>query len=97
MISSYHISVSYKLIVKLTTIFLLSLYQRNAFTQHYPTLQYTTKDGLGQLQILSTLEDSRGYIWVGHKGGLSKFDGQNFENFNHTQGMTRNFVNDLVQ
>lgn len=49
--------------------------------QHYPILHYTPKDGLSQLQVMSTFRDSRGYLWIGTKYGLSKFDGERFERF----------------
>jgi hypothetical protein len=31
--------------------------------------QYTLADGLPQMQVMSMFSDSRGYIWLGTKGG----------------------------
>lgn len=39
------------------------------------------------MQVVGTLEDSRGYIWAATKGGLSKFNGERFENFNRDDGL----------
>ena len=55
-----------------------------AFTagaQQYPSRMYTLRDGLPQMQVMATLADSRGYIWVGTKNGLAKFDGEQFETY----------------
>lgn len=67
------------------------------FSQSYPTKQYTTREGLIQMQVVSTIEDSRGYIWAGTKGGLSKFDGEHFENFTKADGMLANVAYHLFE
>ena len=61
--------------------FLLGLMSVSAWGQHYPTRTYTLRDGLPQMQVMSALADSRGYLWIGTKGGLAKFDGERFETF----------------
>lgn len=40
--------------------------------------RYSTKDGLSQHSILSIAEDSLGYIWVGTRNGVNRFDGYSF-------------------
>lgn len=60
--------------------FLFFLFQTTN-AQHYPTRTYTLRDGLPQMQATCALADSRGYLWVGTKGGLAKFDGERFETF----------------
>jgi len=42
---------------------------------------YTTYDGLAQSQVNCMMQDSKGYIWIGTKGGLSRWDGEKFINF----------------
>lgn len=52
-----------------------------AHAQKYPILHYTTREGLSQMQVMSTFRDSRGYLWVGTKYGFCKFNGESFEKF----------------
>ncbi len=50
----------------------------NAAGQRFalPYTHYTIRDGLAQQQVRAFLEDSRGYIWIGTNGGLTRFDGR---------------------
>jgi len=43
--------------------------------------QYTMKDGLPQMQIDGLCKDHKGNLWIATRGGISRFDGVNFENF----------------
>lgn len=43
--------------------------------------QYTLHDGLSQMQVTCLFQDTRGYIWVGTKGGLNCFNGEKFVNY----------------
>jgi hypothetical protein len=59
---------------------------------HPPYRQYTMRDGLPQMQIWSMFQDSRGYMWIGTKGGLSRFNGEKFTNFNEKDGLADNLI-----
>lgn len=37
------------------------------------------------LEVYDLLKDSKGYIWLAHDLGLSRYDGRNFVNFSHPQ------------
>lgn len=65
--------------------------------QELPYAQYTTRDGLAQMQCMAVLKDSRGYVWIGTKNGLSKFDGEHFENFTQHDGLLKNYIQSLVE
>jgi hypothetical protein len=54
-----------------------------------PAINYTTHDGLPQIQVQKLFQDSRGYIWVGTKGGLARFNGESFDNYLTNQYITR--------
>lgn len=43
---------------------------------------WTVEDGLPQHSVLSILQDRTGYIWLGTRAGLARFDGVTFRVFN---------------
>jgi len=50
-------------------------------------------DGVAQSQVYSLLQDSRGYLWMGTRGGgLTRFDGTNFKTFTQKDGLSNNYV-----
>ena len=53
--------------------------------QHLPFINYNTHNGLPQIQVQRLCQDSKGYIWVGTKGGLAKFNGSIFQHFLHNE------------
>ncbi len=56
-----------------------------AGAQHLPFINYNTHNGLPQIQVQRLYQDSKGYIWVGTKGGLAKFNGSTFQHFLHNE------------
>lgn len=45
-----------------------------------------------QSQIDALFQDSRGYLWIGTHGGLSRFDGKNFKNWNRDNGLPDDYT-----
>ncbi|HQI69563.1 MAG TPA: histidine kinase [Bacteroidales bacterium] len=68
-----------------------------AFAQHYSYRHYTVQDGLAQNQVTVLYLDRQGFVWVGTKGGASRFDGVNFKNFTMDDGLSDNFVLGFVE
>ncbi len=60
---------------------------------HPPYHQYTLRDGLPQMQVMSIFQDSRGYIWTGTKGGVGFFDGEKFTSFKKKDGLANEYIN----
>ena len=60
---------------------------QSTFIQHF-----TTKDGLPSNNCYSIFQDSDQFIWVATDAGVSRFDGQRFENFTIDDGMPDNQV-----
>lgn len=65
--------------------------------QQYNFISYSIKDGLAQSQVRSLLQDSKGYIWVGTLGGLSRFDGIEFTNYSTDNGLPGNQINAIFE
>ena len=58
----------------------------NASSAQYYNLTFknhSSYNGLSQGEIEAVFEDSRGFIWVGSRFGLTRYDGKEFRNFYH--------------
>lgn len=53
-----------------------------------PYMLYTIRDGLASQQVRAFTEDSRGYVWIGTNGGLSRFDGHSIESYPVGEGFS---------
>lgn len=69
----------------------------SCFAQVYPIVKYTTREGLVQNQVLCLLKDSRGFVWCGTQGGLSRFNGETFENFTEKDGLLGSVITDIQE
>jgi len=49
------------------------------------------------IQISCTFQDSKGYLWSGGYGGLSRFDGKEFLNYNPKNGLLGHNVNAISE
>ncbi len=50
------------------------------------THNYTTREGLPSNTVYHIAQDKAGYLWFATDGGVSRFDGRNFKNFNIQNG-----------
>lgn len=73
------------------------------YTQR-PRIQFEhlgTDKGLSQSNVLSILQDSRGFMWFGTNDGLNKYDGYKFTIYRNERrdhkSLTANFIKDLAQ
>ena len=79
-------------------IFCLSISQFDAFGQHFNFQPLSVQDGLAQSQVYALLEDSRGYIWMGTRGGgISRYDGQNFVTLTTSDGLIDNYIQSIYE
>lgn len=67
--------------------FKLPAYAQTTYLQHF-----NTKNGLPSNNCYYTLQDSKGYIWIGSDAGVSRFDGKLFENFSIDDGLPDNQI-----
>jgi ligand-binding sensor domain-containing protein len=57
---------------------IVSIAAGSAQAQQLSMRQFNVADGLAHDQVMSLLQDSRGYLWAGTFEGLSRFDGARF-------------------
>lgn len=48
----------------------------------FVTKTYTAQDGLPHSYVYAILQDSKGYLWIGTRYGLGRFDGLDFSSIN---------------
>ncbi len=50
---------------------------------NYKTEYLTPADGLPQTFVYCTYQDSRGFLWIGTRNGLARYDGYEFRTYQH--------------
>ena len=76
---NYHIStVFYKM---LCICFLLPCYF-TSYSQKFILEEFGSKQGIASAEIYTLFQDEGGYLWMGTRLGVSKFDGLRFTNYN---------------
>ena len=77
-------------------LFLLTVILASALSsQTYNFDNYTVKNGLSQSTVYSMVQDREGYLWIGNKSGISRFDGIGFENYSTKDGIAGNGVRSI--
>ena len=71
------------------------LFTRFLNAQSYTFTNYSIPEGLAQTQVKVIAEDQDGYLWVGTRGGLSRFNGSAFTNFSSEDGLLNNNITAL--
>lgn len=66
--------------------------------QQHSLIQYSVTEGLAQSEAAHIYQDSLGFLWIATiGGGVSKFDGVEFENYNENNGIGGNIVKDITE
>jgi ligand-binding sensor domain-containing protein/two-component sensor histidine kinase len=66
--------------------------------QQFNFKNYSVEDGLAQSQVFSMIEDHRGNLWMGTRGGgISCFDGLKFKTYTTKDGLSNNYIYCLFQ
>jgi signal transduction histidine kinase len=69
----------------------------NCFSQQYPFVHYTPREGLVNNRCRFIYQDSKGKLYIATYGGLSVYDGSRFTNYSTSNGLADNLVNDVVE
>ena len=56
----------------------------------------TMRDGLSQSTVMSILQDSQGYLWLGTESGLNRYDGYSVHEYRRARGNEQGLANDYV-
>jgi len=77
---------------KLIPCLILLLFVSGLSAQKASFRKYSVLDGLPQSQVWNIKQDSRGFIWISTRNGLSRFDGIEFVNYFRANGLPDNKV-----
>ncbi len=82
---------------KILTFFILFLSLSTLQSQHKKPLTFhQIKNGMSQSTSTILFEDSFGFIWIGTRNGLNRYDGKDFEIFNKSldgkTGLTHDYI-----
>ena len=83
--------------LKVSCLMLLLTCPLQVSAQNYPLREYTVLEGLPQTQARSLFQDSRGFLWVITRNGISRFDGIEFKNFFRKDGLPSNNVTQIFE
>jgi len=67
------------------------------FSQSYNFKNYSAEQGLPFVQVYTIFQDSKGNLWSGGYGGLSKFDGKTFTNYSPKNGLANHWVTSIAE
>lgn len=64
----------------------------------FSNIQYLSADeGLSQREVTCILQDKQGFIWIGTRGGLNRYDGYSFKIFQNEIGNTNSLNNNSIE
>lgn len=75
----------------------LSLLINFSYAQSYYFRNYSVEDGLPFVNVSTIFQDSKGNLWTGGYGGLSKFDGISFTNYSPKEGLLNHNVTCITE
>ncbi len=65
--------------------------------QNYYFDNYGVTDGLAQSTVFAVIQDRNHNLWIGTRGGVSRFDGITFDNYTTEDGLALNGVRTLYE
>lgn len=65
--------------------------------QQVSFIKYSVYDGMVANPVRCIYQDSKGFLWIGTFDGLSRYDGYKFTNYTTANGLSHNFINDIIE
>src|SRR6267378_7320520 len=65
--------------------------------EQLPVKTYTIADGLAHDSVNCIYQDSHGFMWFCTSGGLSRFNGYVFTNYDTNQGLPNNYISNVLE
>ena len=59
--------------------------------------RFTIDNGLSQNTVYDVFQDSRGYLWMGTQGGLDRFNGYEFKQYEHESSDTTSIIDGWIR
>lgn len=64
----------------------------------FSNIQYlNSESGLSQSEVTSILQDRQGFLWIGTRGGLNRYDGHTFKVFQNEIGNANSLINNSIE
>lgn len=64
----------------------------------FSNIQYlNSDDGLSQSEVTCMLQDRQGFLWIGTRGGLNRYDGHSFKVFQNEIGNANSLINNSIE
>lgn len=71
------------------------------YTQEYYLKHYQVDQGLSHNSVITSFQDSNGFLWFGTKNGLNRFDGYSFKLYHNdpldTTSIGSNYIQAIIQ
>lgn len=84
----------------LTFLFLVLIWHQSGYSQissdQYSFNYYSTAQGLSNNSVTCTWQDNMGYLWIGTKDGLNRFDGRTFKVYRNVVGDNSSISNNYI-
>ncbi len=58
---------------------------------------YDQSQGLSQHSVAAIAQDAKGFLWIGTRHGINRYDGKEFKNYDHSLGTIQTISNSTIQ
>lgn len=80
----------------LVCFFITIFCQAQSVEEHYYFKNLSIRNGLSQNTVNAILQDRKGFMWLGTKDGLNRYDGLSFRKFKHDAANPRSIGNSFI-